>query len=72
MINVGERIQIDVLAIEYVEGSNTIWIHGLCGTVLRIKTTGKIITDDDCNAPGPHGDVMATGDIKICTPGGRL
>jgi hypothetical protein len=65
----GEFVSIPVLAIEYVEGGNTLWVHGQDGTVLRIKVSGKVYTDTDCSAPGPHADIMAQGDVKMCHPG---
>ena len=61
------RIQLEVLGLEFVEGGNTIWIHGSEGTVLRIKCSGRVTTTR-CSAPGPHADVIVQGDIAICVP----
>lgn len=61
------RYCIDVLCIEFDEGQRTLWVQGKAGTVLRIKTTGKI-TAKSCNeaTSGSHADVMVSGDISIC------
>lgn len=61
------RILIEAAAIEFSQGGNTIWVqspHG--GTVLRIKCTGKIITEACQNSPISHGDILIDGDIHIC------
>jgi len=57
---------VDVLALEFIEGSNTIWIHGPHGTVLRIKTRGKITSEVCQTSPTAHCDIMVEDDIKIC------
>jgi len=61
------RIVLDVVGLEFVEGGNTIWVHGSEGTVLRIKCSGRI-TAKSCSAPGPHADVIVAGDIEFCVP----
>ncbi len=63
----GDRIVIAVACIEFNEGGNTLWVQGYGGTVLRIKTDGKI-TSSAC-ASGPsvsHFDLAVSGDIRIC------
>lgn len=63
----GIRIQVPVAQLEYVEGSHTIWIHSPQGaTVLRIKCTGKITSDQCKNSPTSHGDIIVEGDIQMC------
>lgn len=64
------RYCIDVLCVEFDEGGNTIWVQGKDGTMLRIKTSGRISVDECKVSPTAHGDIMATGDIKICVPRG--
>lgn len=65
----GERTirTIPAVAIEFNEGGNTLWVHGLGGTVLRIKTLdGKITTTACKNSPTSHADLVVTGDIEFC------
>jgi hypothetical protein len=64
---VPSRVVLDALGIEFVEGGNTIWVHGKEGTILRIKCTGRIAVDA-CSAPSAHADMIVVGDIKICIP----
>lgn len=61
------RYCIDVLCIEFDERGQTLWVQGKAGTVLRLKTTGRI-TANHCNETlsGSHTDVMVDGDISIC------
>lgn len=62
----GERVCIKVVAIEFVEGGNTLWVHGPeGGTILRIKTQGEI-TSERCESPISHGDIMVPDNIRIC------
>lgn len=68
----GERILLPVLGLEFHEGSNTIWVHGQEGTVLRIKCTGKITVSACPNGGGPHADVQVQGDIRFCVPDSEL
>ena len=63
----GDKIQLEAVGLEFVVGGNTIWVHGLCGTLLRIKCLGEIRVDV-CSAPGGHADVIVAGDIKFCVP----
>ena len=44
VVRKGDQIVIPVLAIEFREGGNTLWIHGQGGTVLRLKTVNGAIT----------------------------
>ena len=61
------RIQIEVGLIEFDEGGNTIWIQSpLGGTTMRIKCTGKIITDQCKDSPLSHCDIIVNGDIQFC------
>ena len=61
------RIVIPVIALEFHEGGDTIWIHGpQGGTTLRIKTRGKITSSLCSTSPISHGDIVAQGDIHIC------
>ena len=63
----GERITIPVEAIEFNNGSHTIWVQGKSGgTTMRIKCTGKINTDVCQNSPISHCDLMVDGDINFC------
>lgn len=64
----GERVHIPAVEIEFVEGGNTIWVHGPGGgTLLRIKTMGQV-RGKSCEAPMAHGDVLVSDDIHICVP----
>jgi hypothetical protein len=65
----GDRVTIDVAQIEFVEGGNTLWVHGPSGgTVLRLKVTGAITSERCESSPVPHGDAMIPGDLSICIP----
>jgi hypothetical protein len=57
------------MGLEFEEGGNTIWVHGSCGTLLRIKCSGQIKVKR-CSAPGAHADVLVGGDIEFCVPAG--
>jgi hypothetical protein len=61
------RVLVPVVALEFQEGGNTIWIHApQGGTTLRIKTKGKI-TSTRCAASSiSHGDIIVQDDIHIC------
>lgn len=60
-------IQIPAAQIEFVEGGNTIWIHGPEGaTILRIKTMGKIKVHRKCENVCSHADMIVQDDIEIC------
>jgi len=66
-MEIGERVQIPVGLLEFNNGSNTIWIQGNEGsTILRIKCTGKIVTDQYTNSPTSHADLIVEGDINFC------
>lgn len=61
------RIIISVAVIEFDTGGNTLWVQGHDGgTVLRLKMTGKIITEICQTSPGSHADAIASGDLKFC------
>lgn len=61
------RISIKVEAIEFEEGGNTLWVQGLGGTVLRIKTIGGQIKTETCTTnPVSHADLMTKGDVVFC------
>jgi hypothetical protein len=64
----GEMVTIPVLAIEFREGGNTLWIHGpQGGTVLRLKTLDGAITSKHCqSSPTSHGNAIIQGDLEIC------
>jgi hypothetical protein len=63
------RRSLQALEIEYVAGSNTIWVHGPKGTtILRIKCSGKIVERLACDAPEGHADINVAGDINLCVP----
>jgi hypothetical protein len=66
--NLMARIQLEAVGLEFEENGNTIWVHGLGGTLLRIKCLGRIVVES-CSAPGAHADVTVAGDIKFCVPG---
>lgn len=59
---------IPVVAIEFREGGNTLWIHGPeGGTILRLKTLNGVITSSRCqSSPVTHGDAIIHGDLEIC------
>jgi hypothetical protein len=63
------RIQLEAVGLEFEEGGHTIWVQGLCGTLLRIKCSGKILVKG-CSAPSAHADVLVVGDIEFCVPVG--
>ncbi len=61
------RVIIPVVALEFHEGGNTIWIHGpQGGTTLRIKTRGKITSSQCVTSPVSHGDILVQEDIHLC------
>jgi hypothetical protein len=60
------RITIPVAAIEFDEDGHTLWVQALGGTVLRIKTHGKITTEQCTSNPVSHADIVVEGDINIC------
>ncbi len=61
------NVIIPVSQIEFTDGGNTIWIHDRRGgTALRIKTSGKIITDICNNSPLSHADIIVDKDIDFC------
>lgn len=65
--NPGDRITIEVGALEFNFNSNTIWIQSpQGGTTLRIKCTGKINVDQCSNSPISHCDIIVNGDINFC------
>ena len=68
MTRKGDMVMIPVLAIEFREGGNTLWIHGPQGeTVLRLKTLNGAITSKRCqSSPVSHGDAIIQGDLEIC------
>jgi len=68
MTRKGATVMIPVLAIEFREGGNTLWIHGPeGGTVLRLKTLDGVITSKQCqSSPISHGDAIIQGDLEIC------
>jgi hypothetical protein len=62
-------ITIEASQIEFVEGGNTIWVHGpQGGTILRIKTMGKIEVHPGCENICAHADMIVQGNIHICIP----
>ena len=62
------RHQIEVALLEFEEGGNTLWVHGVDGTVLRIKTAGSINVGRGCTNNCPHCDLMIEEDIHFCVP----
>ena len=61
------RVIASVLALEFQEGGNTIWIQGpQGGTTLRIKTMGKVTASRCDTSPVSHGDIVVQDDIHIC------
>lgn len=61
------RVVLPVIALEFHEGGNTIWIHGPeGGTLLRIKTQGKVTSSCCITSPISHGDIRVQEDIHIC------
>jgi len=65
----GETVVIPVVAIEFREGGNTLWVHGPeGGTVLRLKTLDGAITSKRCQSGAPisHGDAIIQGDLAMC------
>lgn len=66
-------IQIEAALIEFMPGGNTIWVHGPNGaTVLRIKSTGKIVVNNVCGNICSHSDMVVVGDIDVCVTVGDL
>jgi photosystem II stability/assembly factor-like uncharacterized protein len=67
MMKRGEMVSIPALALDFVEGGNTLWVQGIGGTVLRIKVTGKITTKR-CEGQGmpSHADAFLDDDLQIC------
>lgn len=63
------RIQLVAVGLEFEEDGNTIWVQGPCGTLLRIKCSGRILVKR-CSAPGAHADALVAGDIAFCVPAG--
>ena len=67
----GDRVEIPVALLEFIEGGHTLWIHSPTGgTVLRIKCSGKITVDAQCSNSVAHSDIMVKGDIDMCVPEG--
>lgn len=67
MTKKGTTVIIPVSEIEFVVGSNTMWIHDRRGgTALRIKTSGKILIEECNNSPLSHCDILVAGDISMC------
>jgi len=63
------RVCIDVIALEFEEGGQTLWITGPeGGTALRIKCTGKITSQACETSPVVHCDAIVQGDIVVCIP----
>ena len=62
-------IHIPVNDLQIDENGHTIWVHSLDGTVLRIKTLGKIVVDQCRTSPMSHGDILVKDDIHICLSG---
>lgn len=61
------RVEVPVSLLEFVDGGNTIWVHGHDGaTVLRIKTKGKITVSRECQNSCSHADIMVDEDIDFC------
>lgn len=63
------RITIPVSIIEFDEHGNTLWVQAKGGTVLRIKTLGKIVTDQCTTNPVSHSDITVADDINVCLSG---
>lgn len=60
-------ISIPAALIEFVDGGNTIWVHGPMGaTILRLKTKGKIKVNGECENICSHSDMIISDDIEIC------
>lgn len=56
-----------MVVLEFHEDGNTIWVHGLRGTVLRVKTMEKIVSTRCRNQDqSSHGDVVTLEDIHVC------
>ena len=62
------HFQIKVNRLEFYSYGNTVWIQGINGTVLRIKTLGRIKLKDGCENICAHGDIITPDDIEICIP----
>lgn len=60
------RVTIPASGVEFVDGGDTIWVHGTDGsTILRIKALGGIVTRA-CGTGPSHGDIMIEGPVHIC------
>ena len=69
----GDNHAIQVSQLEFYEGGNTLWVHGPDGgTVLRIKCTGQVKVNPECENSCPHSDMTVRGDIEICIPNEQL
>lgn len=63
----GAKLQIPVRMIEFYPGQKTFWISGRHGgTILRVKTRGRINTDVCGNSPYSHCDIIVDDDINFC------
>ncbi len=63
------RQEIRVSILEFDEGGHTLWVHGpKGGTVLRIKCSGTIRVNPECDNICAHSDIMVEGDIEVCVP----
>lgn len=67
-IKEGSRIQIPVNVLEFTSNGNTIWVQSprYGGTILRIKSMGKIKTETCKNSPTSHSDLIIPEDISFC------
>lgn len=60
-------ISVPVGALEFFDQGNTIWVQSpLGGTVMRLKTMGRITTNGECENICSHVDIVVQDDIHIC------
>jgi len=67
-IETGDRVHLEVKAIEYCECGHTLWVHGVYGTVLRVKFTGGIRSALCSTSRLPHADAVVHGPLVFCIP----
>lgn len=66
---VSGRVIIPAAQVEFIDGGNTLWVHGPGGgTILRIKVSGVIRRKACTTSPTPHADAFIHGDVEMCMP----
>lgn len=72
IIKKGDRVTVPAAQIEFVQGGDTLWIHGPDGsTILRLTGLNAAcrFTATRCaTSPVPHGDGILAGPLTLCIP----